>query len=93
MPRPLRRAFREPVRDLSFGVFLVHPLFLNTLLGRWLSWGYSALDPTLSGVLAWAATLVLSFAFAALVIRTPLALPLAGRKRLRHRPARSVTRA
>ncbi|MEP6632236.1 MAG: acyltransferase [Lapillicoccus sp.] len=86
-------AFVDQASVASFGVFLVHPLFLNTLLGRWLSWGYSTLDPTLSGVLAWAATLVLSFAFAALVIRTPLALPLAGRKRLRHRPTRSVTHA
>ena len=55
--------------------------------------GYSSLDPTLSGALAWAGTLVLSYAFAALVIRTPLALPLAGRKRLQPRPTRSVTHA
>jgi len=85
--------FVDQASVASFGVFLVHPLFLNTLLGRWLSWGYSSLDPTLSGVLAWAGTLVLSYAFAALVIRTPLALPLAGRKRLRPRPTRSVTHA
>ena len=83
--------FVDQASVASFGVFLVHPLFLNTLLGRWFSWGYSALDPTLSGVVAWAATLVLSYAFAALVIRTPLALPLAGRKRLRPRPTPKVT--
>jgi peptidoglycan/LPS O-acetylase OafA/YrhL len=67
----------------SFGVFLVHPLFLDVLLGRWLSYGYSSIDPTLSGVLAWIGALLLSFVFAALVIRTPLALPLTGRRRLR----------
>ena len=67
----------------SFGVFLVHPLFLNTLLGPWLAWGYSSLDPTVSGALAWVGTLLLSFAFAVVVLRTPLALPLAGRHRIR----------
>ncbi len=85
--------FVDQASVASFGVFLVHPLFLNTLLGRWFSWGYSFLNPTLSGVVAWAATLVLSYAFAALVVRTPLALPLAGRKRLRPRPTRKVTHA
>ncbi len=67
----------------SFGVFLVHPLFLNTVLGRWFAWGSSTLDPTLSGLLAWTGTLVLAFAFAVVAIRTPLALPLTGRPRLR----------
>lgn len=85
--------FVDQASIASFGVFLVHPLFLNTLLGRWFSWGYSSLDPTLSGVIAWSATLVLSYAFAALVVRTPLALPLAGRKRLRSTPTRKVTHA
>jgi peptidoglycan/LPS O-acetylase OafA/YrhL len=67
----------------SFGVFLVHPLFLNTVLGRWFAWGSSTLDPTLSGLLAWSGTVVLAFAFAVVAIRTPVALPLTGRPRLR----------
>lgn len=78
--------FVDQASVVSFGVFLVHPLVLNTLLGRWLGWGYSTLDPTLSGVLAWSGTLLLSYAFAAVVVRTPLALPLAGRRRLHRRP-------
>jgi peptidoglycan/LPS O-acetylase OafA/YrhL len=85
--------FVDQASVASFGVFLVHPLVLNTLLGRWFSWGYSLLDPTLAGVVAWATTLVLAYAFAALVVRTPLALPLAGRRRLRPRPIRRVTHA
>ena len=82
--------FVDQASVVSFGVFLVHPLFLNTLLGPYLAWGYSSLDPTLSGALAWGGTLVLSYAFAAVVVRTPLALPLAGRRRLRARPRTGV---
>jgi peptidoglycan/LPS O-acetylase OafA/YrhL len=72
----------------SFGVFLVHPLFLNTVLGGWFAWGSSTLNPTLAGVLAWSGTLVLAFAFAVVAIRTPLALPLTGRPRLPTTPRR-----
>jgi peptidoglycan/LPS O-acetylase OafA/YrhL len=67
---------------VSFGVYLVHPLFLNTLLGRWLAFGPSPLPAALSGVLAWAGALLLSAVFAAVAVRTPLALPLTGRRRL-----------
>lgn len=75
--------FVEQASLASFGVFLVHPLFLNTVLGRWLAWGSSTLDPNLSALLAWSGTVVLAFAFAVVAIRTPLALPLTGRGRLR----------
>jgi peptidoglycan/LPS O-acetylase OafA/YrhL len=67
----------------SFGVYLVHPLFLNVLLGRWLSWGAAPVSPAAASALAWIGTLALSYAFAAVVIRTALALPLTGRRRLR----------
>lgn len=79
-------AFVDQASIVSFGVFLVHPLFLNTVLGPLLAWGCSSLDPTLSGAIAWGATLALSYAFAAVAVRTPLALPLAGRRRLSTRP-------
>jgi peptidoglycan/LPS O-acetylase OafA/YrhL len=75
--------FVDEAALVSFGVFLVHPLFLDVLLGRWLRYGSSPVGPTLAGALAWTGTLLLSFAFAAFVIRIPMALPLTGRRRLR----------
>lgn len=78
-----RARFVDQASLASFGVYLVHPLFLNVLLGRWLSWGATPVPPAAAGALAWIGTLVLSYAFAAVVIRTPLALPLTGRRRLR----------
>jgi peptidoglycan/LPS O-acetylase OafA/YrhL len=68
---------------ISFGVYLVHPLVLNVVLGRWLAYGPGHLGPPVSTALAWLGTLVVSFAFAALAVRTPLALSLTGRRRLR----------
>jgi len=83
-----RRAwFVDQASLASFGVYLVHPLFLNVLLGRWLTFGAAPLPPAAASALAWIGTLVLSYAFAAVVIRTPLALPLTGRRRLRPAPA------
>jgi peptidoglycan/LPS O-acetylase OafA/YrhL len=67
----------------SFGVYLVHPLFLNVVLGRWLSFGSAPLPPAASAALAWIGTAVLSGVFAVVVVHTPLALPLSGRRRLR----------
>jgi peptidoglycan/LPS O-acetylase OafA/YrhL len=78
-----RARFVDQASLASFGVYLVHPLFLNVLLGRWLSWGATPVPPAAASALAWIGTLVLSYAFAAVVIRTPLALPLTGRRRLR----------
>jgi peptidoglycan/LPS O-acetylase OafA/YrhL len=67
----------------SFGVYLVHPLWLNVVLGRWLSFGDGVVPPLAGAALAWIGTLVLSGLFAAVAIRSPLALALTGRKRLR----------
>jgi peptidoglycan/LPS O-acetylase OafA/YrhL len=82
-----RARFVDQASLASFGVYLVHPLFLNVLLGRWLSWGATPVPPAAASALAWIGTLLLSYAFAAVVIRTPLALPLTGRRRLRPAPA------
>jgi peptidoglycan/LPS O-acetylase OafA/YrhL len=88
-----RARFVDQASLASFGVYLVHPLILNVLLGRWLSYGSAPVAPAAASALAWIGTLVLSYAFAAVVIRTPLALPLTGRRRLRPAPAGAPARA
>jgi peptidoglycan/LPS O-acetylase OafA/YrhL len=82
--RPDRRLARFVDRAslVSFGVFLVHPLVLNTLLGRWLTYGATPVVQPVAAALAWGGTLLLSFVFAEVAVRTPAALPLTGRRRL-----------
>jgi peptidoglycan/LPS O-acetylase OafA/YrhL len=77
---------REGAR-ISFGVFLVHVLVIDLLL-------LSPLGPVISGpgqpwlsVLLWLGTVVVSVVFAEIVSRTPLSLPLTGRRFEPRRPA------
>jgi peptidoglycan/LPS O-acetylase OafA/YrhL len=82
-PSRARRAVRELSR-VSFGVFLVHPLVISLLL----------LDPVGAllarpgqpwrTVLLWVATVLISTAFALVAVRTPLSLPLTGRRFAQH---------
>jgi peptidoglycan/LPS O-acetylase OafA/YrhL len=65
----------------SFGVYLIHPLVLDQVLVRWLQ--PAGVPAPLSTLLAWLCTLALSFALVALVLRTPVAFPLTGRRRPR----------
>jgi surface polysaccharide O-acyltransferase-like enzyme len=73
----------------SFGVFLAHPLFLQAIFWIGSSWGLLALlqrapaGVTLAAELVFVMPLVLllSWAFAGLAMRSPLTLPLTGRRR------------
>ena len=87
---------RRPVRasaEASFGVFLVHPLLLQGLLLLSATTGLSALAGRAPGGLVTAVSLVIVVpliyltcaVFAELIRRTPLSLPLTGRRR-RHVP-------
>ena len=48
-----RARFVDQASLAFFGVYLVHPLFLNVLLGRWLSWGATPVPPAAASALAW----------------------------------------
>ena len=77
----------------SFGVYLVHPLVLNVLLGRWLSFGATAMPAAATGALAWIGTVTLSGLFAVVAVHTPLALPLTGRRQVRPLSSRAEAAA
>jgi peptidoglycan/LPS O-acetylase OafA/YrhL len=70
----------------SFGVYLLHPLVLDMVLTRWLQ--PQGIPAPASTVLAWLVTLVASFAVVGLVIRSPLSVPLTGRRRPRGQTGR-----
>jgi peptidoglycan/LPS O-acetylase OafA/YrhL len=73
--------------DLSFGVFLVHPLVLALVLQLGGS-GVSALPDPWVELVVYLVVVVVSIGFAWVVRRTPLSLPLAGRPRRGPVPAR-----
>lgn len=92
LARPGRsRRFAMVVRsgsDNSYGVYLTHLLFISALI--WLGW--ERFTATVPWPLLCAATVAIvylgSFALTSLLARTPLAVPLTGRKRVpvrRHR--------
>jgi peptidoglycan/LPS O-acetylase OafA/YrhL len=72
--------------DISFGVYLVHPLVLTLLLNNGLGTTHQILPEAVCTVLAFAAVMVGATALAWLGRHTPAALPLTGRSRL-HRGA------
>jgi peptidoglycan/LPS O-acetylase OafA/YrhL len=76
--RPLP-GLREGAR-ISFGVFLVHPLVLGVLLLPPLAARITRIAQPGQTLLLWLATVVLSAAFAEVAVRTPLSLPLTGRR-------------
>ena len=93
---PLRAATAGPaaaarrsarVRWISFGVFLVHPLVISLLLtlpvGRVLPGSWAAADVGADLV----ATVLVSVAAVEVFVRTPLSLPLTGRRRRSAAPA------
>lgn len=72
----------------SFGVYLVHPLVLDGVLGLGLHGPRPRLVPQpAASVLAWGLTLAGSVVVVALLRRTPLSLPLTGRSRPRRAAA------
>jgi peptidoglycan/LPS O-acetylase OafA/YrhL len=69
---------------ISFGVFLVHPLAISVL---WLTAPVkrvlAAPGEPLTSMLLWLATVLVSVAAVEVFVRTPLSLPLTGRRRSR----------
>ncbi|MGW6281335.1 acyltransferase [Kribbella sp. NPDC055071] len=73
--------------DLSFGVYLVHPLLLLGLFAiPWMTWPPAAVTAVAATALALGGSLVV----AELARRTPVSLPLTGRPR--RRPAKAAAR-
>jgi peptidoglycan/LPS O-acetylase OafA/YrhL len=81
-PGPLAAAVSEGSR-ISFGVFLVHPLVLTLLLTTGASGVLTAPGQPLTSVLLWLGTVLASVAAVEVFVRTPLSLPLTGRRRPR----------
>lgn len=78
--------------DISFGVYLAHPLVLTLLLNNGLGNSDQRLTPWLASTLAFAGTVVGASLLSWLARRTPAALPLTGRARLRVRSEPSAPR-
>jgi peptidoglycan/LPS O-acetylase OafA/YrhL len=76
--RPLP-GIREGAR-ISFGVFLVHPLVISVLLVTPLSRAITWPGQPWETALLWLGAVVISTAVAEIAVRTPLALPLTGRR-------------
>jgi peptidoglycan/LPS O-acetylase OafA/YrhL len=72
--------------QISFGVYLAHPLFLQILLNHGLWKGNQVIPSPLASVVAIAGAILGASALALAVRRTPLALPLTGRAATRGRP-------
>ena len=77
--RPLR-GIREGAR-ISFGVFLVHPLAISVLLLTPFGAAIARPGQPWQTLLLWLGTVAVSVVVAELAIRTPLSLPLTGRRR------------
>jgi peptidoglycan/LPS O-acetylase OafA/YrhL len=75
----VRRAVRELSR-VSFGVFLVHPFVISLLLLSPFGALIARPGQPWQTVLLWIATVLVSIAFALVAARTPLSLPLTGRR-------------
>lgn len=71
--------------DISFGVYLAHPLFLQILLDHGLWKGDQVIPSPLATVVAIVGAILGASALALAVRRTPLALPLTGRAAARRR--------
>jgi peptidoglycan/LPS O-acetylase OafA/YrhL len=71
--------------EISFGVYLAHPLILQFFLDHGLGLRHQVIPSPLATVAAIAGAIVGAAALALLVRRTPLALPLTGRPRVRVR--------
>jgi peptidoglycan/LPS O-acetylase OafA/YrhL len=85
------RATLSLASEISFGVYLAHPFFLQMLLDHGLWKGDQAVPSPLATVIAIVGAIVGASALALAVRRTPLAFPLIGRTAVRSRPAtRSV---
>jgi len=78
--------------DISFGVFLVHPLVIYVVLRI----GGAAIRPGLADpwrqLAVYVVVVAVSIGFAYVARRTPLSLPLTGRPRMRRSPAREPER-
>jgi surface polysaccharide O-acyltransferase-like enzyme len=70
----------------SFGIYLVHPLFLDYLTSHGFGLPHSFLPPPASTILVVVVVAVMSYAVVEVLSRTPLSLALTGRPR--QRPAR-----
>jgi peptidoglycan/LPS O-acetylase OafA/YrhL len=68
----------------SFGVYLVHPLFLTLAYNLGFNWHSHILPTALIAAIAWLTAVVGAALFVEFFIRTPLAMPLTGRYRLKH---------
>jgi peptidoglycan/LPS O-acetylase OafA/YrhL len=74
---------------ISFGVFLVHPLVISLLLTLPVGRVLTAAGQPLTSVLIWVVTVLISVAVVEVFVRTPLSLPLTGRRRSRDGAPRS----
>jgi peptidoglycan/LPS O-acetylase OafA/YrhL len=72
---------------ISFGVYLAHPLVLGVLLAHGLSNGHQVVPAPAATLLALAGALTGAAALSLVAVRTPLSLPLTGRRR-QPRPVR-----
>jgi peptidoglycan/LPS O-acetylase OafA/YrhL len=79
-PGRLAAAVSEGSR-ISFGVFLVHPLVITVLLTTPVERVLTAPGEPLTAVLLWLVTVLVSVAAVEVFVRTPLSLPLTGRRR------------
>ncbi len=66
---------------ISFGVFLVHPLVISLLLTLPVGRVLTAAGQPLTSVLIWLVTVLVSIAAVEVFVRTPVSLPLTGRRR------------
>ncbi len=69
----------ETGSDISFGVYLAHPLILTLLLNNGLSWSRHVVNPALATAAALLGTVAGASLLSWVARRTPLALPLTGR--------------
>jgi peptidoglycan/LPS O-acetylase OafA/YrhL len=83
-PSPVATAVREGSR-ISFGVFLVHPLVIGVLINTWPGALADRLPAPWSIAVLWLLTVAVSVVAAEVGARSPLSLPLTGRRRPRRR--------
>jgi peptidoglycan/LPS O-acetylase OafA/YrhL len=77
---PRRAASKvETGSDISFGVYLAHPLILTLLLNNGLGWSPTGGDPVLDSGLAFVGTVAGATLLAWVARQTPLAMGLTGR--------------
>jgi peptidoglycan/LPS O-acetylase OafA/YrhL len=91
-PGPAASAVAEGSR-ISFGVFLVHPLVISLLLTLPVGRVLTAAGQPLTSVLIWLVTVLVSIAAVEVFVRTPLSLPLTGRRRPQAEPPRRASTA